>query len=67
MVVPRQVISDRLPCLADGLIGFKYISSYFTLRHSRSIKTLSRQLPLPSIDRAIPRERTASVKTVLVN
>jgi hypothetical protein len=33
MVVPRQVISDRLPCLADGLIGLQI---YLFVLHAAS-------------------------------
>lgn len=39
----------------------KYTSSYFTLRHSRSTNTLSRQLPLPSIDSRTPLPSTVSL------
>src|SRR6266481_385135 len=43
------------------------MSSYFKLRHSRSMKTLSIHRPRPSIEMRTPAAASAPVKEALVN
>jgi hypothetical protein len=57
---------DRRACLTDSY-AFRYISSYFTLRQSRSTNPLPRQLPLPCIDNRMPFASTVSVNASLMN
>ena len=47
--------------------AFRYTSSYFTVRHKRSTKTLSRQQPLPSMLIRIPWALSTPVNSALVN
>ena len=50
-VVEVEVAADRGAGLAAASRNLRYTSSYLTLRHSRSMNTLSRQRPAVHADR----------------
>ncbi len=66
-VVKVQIAADRLPRLADAVVGPQVDLLYLTLRHSRSTNTLSRQAPLPSMLMAMPLAVSTPMKAWPVN
>src|SRR6516162_5655207 len=54
-------------CLGDTGIGMQVTSSYFRLRHNRSMKMLSIQRPLPSMLIVIPHRSSTAMNSVSVN
>ncbi len=66
-VVEIQVAAEVGSASATPSLARKYASSYFTVHQRRSIKTLSRQEPRPSMLIAIRFSCNRAVNAVLVN
>jgi hypothetical protein len=67
VVVERQPPADAPPACATEPYALMNASSYFRLRHSRSMKMLYRYRPLPSMLIHTPRVSSPARKSVLVN
>jgi hypothetical protein len=66
-VVEFQISADRVRASATLSYALMYTSSYFTVRQKRSMNTLSRHEPFPSMLMAMPFPMRSSVNASLVN